>query len=67
MRNPNYLLLPSEASSMVTASVEGQNKGRKNGVILETQAQLTVHNVFPKTTVPLWLHPVTIWLYTVSG
>ena len=27
---------------------------------------LKVHNVFPKVTFPPWLHPVKIWLQTVS-
>ena len=26
-----------------------------------------VHKVFPKVTFPPWLHPVKIWLHTVSG
>ena len=30
-------------------------------------AGLKVHNVFPKVTFPPWLHPVKIWLHTVSG
>ena len=28
---------------------------------------LKVHNVFPQVTFPPWLHPVKIWLHTVSG
>ena len=28
---------------------------------------LKVHNVFLKVTFPPWLHPVKIWLHTVSG
>ena len=28
---------------------------------------LKVHNVFPKVTFPPWLHPVKIWLQSVSG
>ena len=26
-----------------------------------------VHKVFPKVTFPPWLHPVKIWVHTVSG
>ena len=29
-------------------------------------ACLKVHNVFPKITLPPWLHPVKIWFHTVS-
>ena len=31
----------------------------------EVNKSLKVHNVFPKVTFPLWLHPVKIWLHTV--
>ena len=36
-------------------------------VHLESQVSLLkVHNVFPKITFPPWLHPVKIWLHTLS-
>ena len=33
----------------------------------QNDQDLKVHNVFPKVTFPPWLHPVKIWLQTVSG
>ena len=36
-------------------------------VHLESQVSLLkVHNVLPKITFPPWLHPVKIWLHTMS-
>ena len=34
---------------------------------LPTLNYFTLHYVFPKVTFPLCLHPVKIWLQTVSG
>ena len=36
-------------------------------IVLEVVSSLKVHNVFPKVTFPPWIHPVKIWLHTVSG
>ena len=51
------------------------DKGLKKGVCVcvcgggggGNSERLKVHNVFPKVTFPPWLHPVKIWLHTLSG